>query len=43
MWPHPQEGLCNDWVNAQGTDQSVMLYELDGPRKRKVNLQVYGE
>ncbi len=26
-----------------GQYQSVMLYELDGPRKRKVNVQVYGE
>ena len=26
-----------------GRYQSVMLYELDGPRKRKVNVQVYGE
>ena len=25
-----------------GQYQSVMLYELDGPRKRKVNVQVYG-
>lgn len=26
-----------------GQYQSVMLYELDGPRRRKVNVQVYGE
>jgi secondary thiamine-phosphate synthase enzyme len=26
-----------------GQYQSVMLYELDGPRQRKVNVQVYGE
>ena len=26
-----------------GQYQSVMLYELDGPRKRKVNVQIYGE
>jgi secondary thiamine-phosphate synthase enzyme len=26
-----------------GQYQSVMLYELDGPRKRKVNVLVYGE
>lgn len=26
-----------------GQYQSVMLYELDGPRTRKVNVQVYGE
>jgi secondary thiamine-phosphate synthase enzyme len=26
-----------------GRYQSVMLYELDGPRTRKVNVQVYGE
>jgi len=26
-----------------GQYQSVMLYELDGPRKRKVNIQVYGD
>lgn len=26
-----------------GQYQSVMLCELDGPRKRKVNVQVYGE
>ena len=26
-----------------GQYQSVMLYELDGPRKRRVNVQVYGE
>ena len=26
-----------------GQYQSVMLYELDGPRKRKVSIQVYGE
>jgi secondary thiamine-phosphate synthase enzyme len=26
-----------------GQYQAVMLYELDGPRKRKVNVQVYGE
>ena len=26
-----------------GQYQSVMLYELDGPRPRKVNVQVYGE
>lgn len=25
-----------------GQYQSVMLYELDGPRQRKVNVQVYG-
>jgi len=25
-----------------GQYQSVMLYELDGPRRRKVNVQVYG-
>lgn len=25
-----------------GQYQSVMLYELDGPRKRRVNVQVYG-
>ncbi len=25
-----------------GQYQSVMLYELDGPRKRKVNVQIYG-
>jgi secondary thiamine-phosphate synthase enzyme len=28
---------------ASGQYQSVMLYELDGPRSRKVNVQVYGE
>ena len=28
---------------ALGQYQSVMLYELDGPRTRKVNVQVYGE
>lgn len=28
---------------AIGQYQSVMLYELDGPRKRKVNVQVCGE
>ena len=28
---------------ALGQYQSVMLYELDGPRKRKVSVQVYGE
>ncbi|MBD3609655.1 MAG: YjbQ family protein [Gammaproteobacteria bacterium] len=26
-----------------GQYQSVMLYELDGPRQRKVSVQVYGE
>ena len=26
-----------------GQYQSVILYELDGPRKRKVNVQVYGD
>ena len=26
-----------------GQYQSVMLYELDGPRRRKVSVQVYGE
>ena len=26
-----------------GQYQSVMLYELDGPRTRNVNVQVYGE
>jgi len=26
-----------------GQYQAVMLYELDGPRQRKVNVQVYGE
>lgn len=26
-----------------GQYQSVMLYELDGPRSRKVHIQVYGE
>jgi len=26
-----------------GRYQSVMLYELDGPRERKVSVQVYGE
>ena len=26
-----------------GQYQSVMLYELDGPRKRRVNVQIYGE
>jgi secondary thiamine-phosphate synthase enzyme len=26
-----------------GQYQSVMLYELDGPRRRKINVQVYGE
>jgi secondary thiamine-phosphate synthase enzyme len=26
-----------------GPYQSVMLYELDGPRKRRVSVQVYGE
>jgi thiamine phosphate synthase YjbQ (UPF0047 family) len=26
-----------------GQYQSVMLIELDGPRRRKVNVQVYGE
>ena len=26
-----------------GQYQSVMLYELDGPRKRKVSLQIYGD
>lgn len=26
-----------------GQYQSVMLYELDGPRQRQVNVQVYGE
>lgn len=26
-----------------GQYQSVMLYELDGPRKRKVNVQIYGD
>lgn len=26
-----------------GQYQSVMLYELDGPRPRRVNVQVYGE
>ena len=26
-----------------GQYQSVMLYELDGPRNRKVNVQIYGE
>jgi secondary thiamine-phosphate synthase enzyme len=26
-----------------GQYQSVMLYELDGPRRRKVHVQVYGE
>lgn len=28
---------------VMGQYQSVMLYELDGPRRRKVNVQVYGE
>jgi len=28
---------------ALGQYQSVMLYELDGPRTRKVHVQVYGE
>jgi secondary thiamine-phosphate synthase enzyme len=28
---------------VSGQYQSVMLYELDGPRSRKVNVQVYGE
>ena len=32
-----------DGVLQLGQYQSVMLYELDGPRKRKVNVQVYGE
>ena len=26
-----------------GQYQSVMLYELDGPRTRRVSVQVYGE
>lgn len=26
-----------------GQYQSVMLYELDGPRKRRVSVQIYGE
>ena len=26
-----------------GQYQSVMLYELDGPRRRKISVQVYGE
>ncbi|MDJ0806812.1 MAG: secondary thiamine-phosphate synthase enzyme YjbQ [Gammaproteobacteria bacterium] len=26
-----------------GLYQSVMLYELDGPRKRRISVQVYGE
>jgi secondary thiamine-phosphate synthase enzyme len=26
-----------------GQYQSVMLYELDGPRQRKVNVQIYGQ
>lgn len=26
-----------------GQFQSVMLYELDGPRKRRVSVQIYGE
>ena len=26
-----------------GQYQSVMLYELDGPRQRRVNVQVYGD
>ena len=26
-----------------GQYQSVMLYELDGPRRRRVNVQIYGE
>ena len=26
-----------------GQYQAVMLYELDGPRSRKVNVQIYGE
>ena len=33
-------------VDAQlvlGQYQSVMLYELDGPRRRRVSVQVYGE
>jgi len=33
-------------VNGQmvlGQYQSVMLYELDGPRTRKVSIQIYGE
>lgn len=35
---HLQQGelILGQW-------QSVMLYELDGPRKRRVALQVYGE
>ena len=32
-----------DGVLVLGQYQSVMLYELDGPRQRKVNVQVYGE
>lgn len=28
---------------ALGQYQSVMLYELDGPRTRKVSIQIYGE
>ena len=32
-----------DWELQLGQYQSVMLYELDGPRTRKVNVQVYGE
>ena len=32
-----------DGVLQLGQYQSVMLYELDGPRKRIVNVQVYGE
>jgi secondary thiamine-phosphate synthase enzyme len=34
--------LAEGWL-VLGQYQSVMLYELDGPRKRKVNVQVYGE
>ena len=32
-----------DGVLQLGQYQSVMLYELDGPRRRKVSVQVYGE
>lgn len=34
--------LC-DGELVLGQYQSVMLYELDGPRQRKVSVQVYGE
>lgn len=32
-----------DGVLQLGQYQSVMLYELDGPRRRKVSVQIYGE